>query len=453
MPPILLIVIASAMTISPDEALRLTEPQQTQLAKLNAALDHPVGNERLIQHLIDHGYLENIDYLDQTGLEDAITEVEEVRAMSVEPPRPRAAPLGSRLNAFQSALTRLVGEEAELDPRVVAFRQQHLPHGMTLLPFEIHGWIAEQVANQPTDTIMATLPVPRGWQRRDPVPPPPKHLPVRYSFPVVQFLAPPNSAPKGQSTSQNDALDTQQDVRHDRATEDSRQQRQVFYAPRDQMRNDQIPDDQVNDIDPLRFDLFVKPAAPGSVLLKLSELGKRLGPIHGWTEAQTVTFILTGHTPLIGLIQVTKHDPPVYNGESCAWGQRIQLTTHPAATVEDVAAAYKAARAELEIPETYGHIRVKGPSERNLQVATFVAGRTGSWQQKMDAWNELHPEPESKFRYTRLSNFKRDTQDTRMRVLNIGYRANQEPPEHLDDMLNELRDLNTDPHRPTSSDD
>ncbi|MER6791032.1 hypothetical protein [Amycolatopsis mediterranei] len=373
------------------------------LAKLEDALGKPITNDLLFAHLRDGGWLDDITQAGEAGVADAVAEVEKIRAMAAEPRserargvlpaegRPevdqqtRAADVGPRLNAFQTALTRLVADEADEDPRIGDFRKKYLPHGNTLLPNEIHDWVREHVTTQPTDTVLVTLPVPRGWKRHEPIPAPSSHFPVSHNFPVVEYLGP-------------------------------KLQREIEDGSAGDQRNDHPRPHPDPDDGPLAFGLFFEPAAPGGVLFKLRELARSIGRIHGWTESQAATFVLTGLSPLISMIRVTHLDPPIHNNEFCPWGERIRLDVHPAAAAEDVAAAYVAARADLEIAETYGHSRVKGPSTRNLLLAAFVAGRTGTWQQKMDSWNEEYPE----YATSRLSNFKRDAKDTRLRVLNPG---------------------------------
>jgi hypothetical protein len=381
------------MSSNRDDDLQLTDDQRDQLTKLNAALKaarkKPVDTLGLLEHLLKMSYLEDIGVVGDDAVDEVIAVIDRYRQpadpkLNPEPSRARVAPLGARLGAFQAALTRLVGEQANLDPRVVAFRREHLPHGEPLLPYEVHAWISEQVANQDNDLVMVTMPVPRRWRRQDTAPPPPAHLPVSRNSAAIRYLAP---------------------------------------AQREQVPNDAVspPNKLTADEefeDPLHFEHFVQPAAPGSVLMKLSELARRLGAIHGWTEAQAVTLVLTGHSPSIAMIRYTAVDAPVVDGESCGWGDRVKLVVHPAATAQDVMAAYIRARTELDLAD-FGKDRVRGPSVRNLLVVAFAAGHTGSWKQIMQQWNEEHPEHQ----YSRVANFKRDVEDTRMLVLNFGYRG------------------------------
>ena len=55
--------------------------------------------------------------------------------------------------------------------------------------------------------------------------------------------------------------------------------------------------------------------------------------------------------------------------------------------------------------------RQRGISEKHLRLAAFVIEqpKSGTWRQKMDAWNKAHPEGKwNRYQYGHAGNFQRD---------------------------------------------
>jgi hypothetical protein len=111
--------------------------------------------------------------------------------------------------------------------------------------------------------------------------------------------------------------------------------------------------------------------------------------VHGWEPAQAATWVLTGVTPLIGLIRVTEGADNIRDDEWTAWSERITLDVHPAVAPEEVTAAYRAARSRLDRERTGGEYRARSLQVPQLVLARFVARRraTTSWEQLRREWN------------------------------------------------------------------
>jgi hypothetical protein len=266
--------------------------------------------------------------------------------------------LKGRSAAFQLALSHWVADDADGDEDVSAFRKRHLPDGDVMPLDSIQQWIQQKVDEQSRNVYLVSLAVPTGWSRGDPMPAAGSGL--RYSAQTLEYLAPGK--------------------------------------------------------DGLRLRRVV--VAPGGTLATLLDLATSLAAVHGWEVSQATTWLLTGISPLVGLIRITEKDPPIRHGEWRAWSQRVVLTVHPAATPKEVADAYRTTRDGLGIAESYGKRRIRSLSLKHLTLATFLAQREGTWQEKMAAWNREHGKLGT---YSQPSNFRRDARLARTRVLNIGY--------------------------------
>jgi len=166
--------------------------------------------------------------------------------------------------------------------------------------------------------------------------------------------------------------------------------------------------------------------APGGVLASLRRLAAGLAVAHGWEPAQAATWVLTGVTPLVGLIRVTEGRETIRNTWWMAWSERITLDVHAAATPDEVAEAYRAARLHHDLARTDGRHRVRSQSIPHLVLARFVARREGTWEEKRVAWNTWiaeQTEYDDLKRYNYTSTFRRDADLACKRVLYRGYYA------------------------------
>jgi len=164
--------------------------------------------------------------------------------------------------------------------------------------------------------------------------------------------------------------------------------------------------------------------APGGVLDSLHRLATGLAIAHGWEPAQAATWVLTGVTPLVGLIRVTEGRETIRNTWWMAWSERITLDVHAAATPDEVAEAYRGARLRHDLART-GR-RVRSQSIPHLVLARFVARRKGTWEEKRLAWNTWiaeQTEYEDLKRYDFTNTFRRDAALACKRVLYRGYYA------------------------------
>ncbi|WNV83189.1 hypothetical protein [Umezawaea sp. Da 62-37] len=130
--------------------------------------------------------------------------------------------------------------------------------------------------------------------------------------------------------------------------------------------------------------------APGTVLGRLRRLATGLAVSHGWEPGQAATWVLTGVTPLIGLIRVTEGAENIREQRWTAWSERITLDVHPAVAPEEVADAYRAARARFDNHRTDGNYRARSQLVPQLVLARFVARPRAQgvpWETLRKQWN------------------------------------------------------------------
>ncbi|QFZ20362.1 hypothetical protein [Saccharothrix syringae] len=130
--------------------------------------------------------------------------------------------------------------------------------------------------------------------------------------------------------------------------------------------------------------------APGGVLGWLRRLSVGLATAHGWEPAQATTWVLTGLTPLVGLIRVTEERENIRDSQWMAWSERITLDVHPAAMPDEVADAYRAARKRFDARRTNGEYRARSQAIPQLALARFVARRRPrcTWDEIRVLWND-----------------------------------------------------------------
>ncbi|MDQ3987788.1 MAG: hypothetical protein M3291_01055 [Actinomycetota bacterium] len=167
--------------------------------------------------------------------------------------------------------------------------------------------------------------------------------------------------------------------------------------------------------------------APGGILGSLRRLAAGLAAAHGWEPAQAATWVLTGVTPLVGLIRVTEGRENIRNSWWMAWSERITLDVHAAASPDEVAEAYRAARARHDARRTGGNYRARSQSIPHLVLARFVARRRENgehWEDLRVAWNAWIAEQTEYTglrHYDSVSTFRRDAPLACKRVLYRGY--------------------------------
>ena len=153
----------------------------------------------------------------------------------------------------------------------------------------------------------------------------------------------------------------------------------------------------------------LQPFAPDGTLEALWKVSSGLSKELPWTEAQSTLFVLTGRVPLVRLIR-----SKVTLARFAPVCSRITLEIDPAATPEQVRAAYITRREEI----IEGRSRCL--STKHLALALF-AGRADLEEAPSEAlmrqWNRRCPE----FRYDHPGNFMRDCRAALQRTMRPNY--------------------------------
>jgi hypothetical protein len=231
---------------------------------------------------------------------------------------------------------------------------------------QVQEWIEEQVRTQSPETRWARLPIPVGWEPHEPLPARKAHV----SVDLLDYIVPG-------------------------ATHVAR-----------------------------------VAVAPNGTLARLRRLAQGLAAAYGWEPAQAVTWVLTGITPLIGLIRITEGGEVIRDFELMEWAERITLTVHPAVKPEEVQSAFSDARDALVHRRSGSVRRARAQSIPHLILARFIAGDIGggTWDERRSKWNrwvEVH-RTDDEFkevnlkRYDDASQFKRDATVACQRVLHFG---------------------------------
>lgn len=152
--------------------------------------------------------------------------------------------------------------------------------------------------------------------------------------------------------------------------------------------------------------------APGGVLERLRQLGSQLADKYGWTQAQAVTFLVTGSAPfVVGIIAETTHsvEQPL--------STRITLTIDPTVTADEVKAFYAQQRKQLLSRST------RKINHRNATLVEFVLIEKGNdtWAKSMKKWNAKYGTKGARWTYTNYRNFSRDYNESLKHLTDISY--------------------------------
>lgn len=144
----------------------------------------------------------------------------------------------------------------------------------------------------------------------------------------------------------------------------------------------------------------------GGVLDRLRMISEDLAADYGWWPAAGTVFVLTGTPPLIDTTTVQ----PVLKRIPAL--SRIALTIDPALSPREVSSIYRRLRKELV------GIRYRSLSEKHGTLVVFVMSRPKkeTYARQMEAWNKKYP----KWEYKHTTNFGRDVQIAKQRLLNPG---------------------------------
>lgn len=307
--------------------------------------------------LMREGYVEDVLY----GAETPDWLVEQARALldvsPAERPAESADERGPSLGRERAwALSQLVARHAAADPEVVAFRARYLPDG--LIPWaEVEKWIEDRSALDGERTSDVKFTIPKGTE-------------VEWEGPTPRFHPPIAEVTTGFSFSS----------------------RTIAYA---------LPGDAAVR---RRF------ANTNGVVDQLSRLGESLASSFGWQPVQGTVFILAGVTPLIASVRVGVPAFKVRHGFDLSWARRITLDIDPAATSDEVLAAFEQARTEYRRAG-----RRRRMSAKHLRLAAFTGAEHADrpWAERHRLWNEEFPD----WAYPEQSNFRRDAAQAQHRLM------------------------------------
>lgn len=143
---------------------------------------------------------------------------------------------------------------------------------------------------------------------------------------------------------------------------------------------------------------------PGGTLDKLHRLSEHLSELHNWQPAQATVFVLTGIPPAYSRAAVTFR----YVGTKERLVPRLTFTLDPSLPAAEVLRIYRSARRELMAP-VGGPSRRRPVEEKSLRLADFAASLpSGTWEERMAAWNRTHSTARPEWAYDNRRNFQRD---------------------------------------------
>lgn len=140
-------------------------------------------------------------------------------------------------------------------------------------------------------------------------------------------------------------------------------------------------------------------ACPG-VLAGLRQTSVSLAADYRWSEDQAVVFLLTGITPLVSDLSITKRINVLRPASV-----RVTLTIDPALSPTDVARAYARVRRSMYVR------RFRAQSTKHLALAMFAAEERAegrSWEEVRNRWNQEQASEYKCGYYAHTRNFVRD---------------------------------------------
>jgi hypothetical protein len=133
---------------------------------------------------------------------------------------------------------------------------------------------------------------------------------------------------------------------------------------------------------------------------RLRVLADALAKAYSWTPAQASIFVLSGVTPFIATVRVTRSSAKVRHHADLDWARRITLDIDPAATPKQVLDAFQHARRQQ------GVAQLRPLTLKHLRLAAFARAEQADkpWAERLRLWNTRFPE----WHYPEQSNFRRD---------------------------------------------
>ena len=263
-----------------------------------------------------------------------------------------------------STLLAVEANSPAVEPKVQAWRDEHLGVGVRLTWDEVEAWVDEKAAEDGRATMLIGFPAPEG---------------VEFTFdPDTPVVIP--SEP------------IRIDADHPIPLPFRRSWVPVMYG---------LPDSQYS---------IPKLVRVRGVLDSLRALAEDLSGRYRWTKAQATVFVLTGLTPLISPISTT-----ISEGQIPATNE-VTITIRPTATRDDVMDAFQAARRKF-----FGS-RTRAIPERQAHLVLYRLGRLHhtpdeTWTQTQQAWNEHHQTARPGWKFTTAKQVKRDFNSARRRLL------------------------------------
>jgi len=155
--------------------------------------------------------------------------------------------------------------------------------------------------------------------------------------------------------------------------------------------------------------ISVIPVRYDGALHRLLMLCRSLSRKYGWAIPQAVSFVMADAMPIMDRVEWTVAIPP---GFGCL--SRIRLDIDPTLTPQEVAHIYG------ELRRRVMGKRPRKLSVKHMHLAVFATAslQDETWEQKMDRWNERQGEEQPDWHYEQVSNFARDCNQARDRLLN-----------------------------------
>ncbi|MEV6924014.1 hypothetical protein AB0M46_05800 [Dactylosporangium sp. NPDC051485] len=264
------------------------------------------------------------------------------------------------------ALSQLVAHQAADDPDVVAFRRAHLADELIAWD-DVEGWLNARADEDGEWTSDVSFTIPPGTT-------------VEWDGPTARFNPPIAAVPAG--------------IRFSHRT--------LAYAQ---------PGDR---------GVRRRSVTAGGTLDRLRVLTENLADAFAWQPALAAVFVLTGITPMIPAARIGVPAIKVRHHTGLDWSRRIALNVDPAASTQEVLAAFEDARREYERhprphPAPANHGGRRQASAKHYRLAAFTGAEhvDKPWAERLRLWNERFPD----WAYPGESNFRRDAGVAQRRLL------------------------------------
>lgn len=162
--------------------------------------------------------------------------------------------------------------------------------------------------------------------------------------------------------------------------------------------------------------------AQGSALADLAAISAEIARRHLWTRAQAVTFVLTGHTPLVLPVVVTFERRSPY-----AFRSRIHLEVDPEVSADELAQHYAEARRRQMGP------RWRAQQSKALRLALVgleydAAAGALTWADLMHGWNQRGDvRPSERYSSDQVRNFATHCTQAARRLIDPTFTPERNP--------------------------